>query len=136
MNPPPSARSSTAASPAPVPISMSPDTAADAQQAAKLLEAYHKLRTELGKLIVGQEEVIEQLFIAILARGHCLIEGVPGLAKTMIVKGLSQVLTLPFRRIQFTPDLMPADLVGTDIIQEDPVTGRRSLVFEIGRAHV
>jgi MoxR-like ATPase len=104
----------------------------DPALALRVAERFHAMRTELAKLVVGQDDVVEQLFIAILARGHCLIEGVPGLAKTLMVKGLSEVMSLSFRRIQFTPDLMPADLVGTDIIQEDPVTGRRALVFEKG----
>ena len=85
--------------------------------------------TEVGKLIVGKEEVIEQLLIAIFARSHCLLEGVPGLAKTYMVKTLSDALQLSFRRVQFTPDLMPADITGTDIISEDPATGRRELTF-------
>ena len=106
--------------------------AQDVQQAEKLREAYRRITTELGRLIVGQQDVIEQLMIAVLARGHCLLEGVPGLAKTAMVRGLSQVMDLTFRRIQFTPDLMPADITGTEIIQEDPVTGRRNLVFQHG----
>jgi MoxR-like ATPase len=106
--------------------------AQDVQQAEKLREAYRRITTELGRLIVGQQDVIEQLMIAVLARGHCLLEGVPGLAKTAMVRGLSQVMDLSFRRIQFTPDLMPADITGTEIIQEDPVSGRRNLVFQHG----
>ena len=101
----------------------------DVAEAKVLVEAYRKVTTELGHIIVGQQEVIEQLLIAILARGHCLLEGVPGLAKTLMVRGLSQVMDLTFRRIQFTPDLMPADIMGTEVINEDPVTGRRSMNF-------
>jgi MoxR-like ATPase len=101
----------------------------DAQMARRLTEAYQRVTTEVGKLIVGQEEVIEQLLIAIFARSHCLLEGVPGLAKTYMVKTLSDALQLSFRRVQFTPDLMPADITGTDIISEDPATGRRELAF-------
>ena len=86
----------------------------------------------MGKFIVGQSEVIEQLMIAVLAGGHCLLEGVPGLAKTAMIRTLSQTLAMSFRRIQFTPDLMPSDITGTDIIQEDPETGRRSFVFQRG----
>ena len=86
----------------------------------------------MGKFIVGQADVIEQLMIAVLAGGHCLLEGVPGLAKTAIVRSLSQTMNLSFRRIQFTPDLMPSDITGTDIIQEDPATGKRNLVFQRG----
>jgi MoxR-like ATPase len=81
---------------------------------------------------VGQEQVVEQLMIAILAHGHCLLEGVPGLAKTMMIRSLSQVMHLSFRRIQFTPDLMPADITGTEIIQEDATKGSRELVFQKG----
>jgi len=107
-------------------------TAADVEQAEQLRTAYAKITQEIGKLIVGQDEVIEQLMIAILARGHCLLEGVPGLAKTAMVRSLSRVMKLSFRRIQFTPDLMPADITGTEIIQEDPISGRRNLVFQKG----
>jgi len=104
----------------------------DAELAKRLVEAYRRITREIGKMIVGQHEVIEQLMIAILARGHCLLEGVPGLAKTLMVRCLSQAMDLSFRRIQFTPDLMPADITGTEIIQEDPRTGHRQLVFEKG----
>jgi MoxR-like ATPase len=104
----------------------------DKAAAARLVEAYRKLADELGKLIVGQQEVIEQLVIAVLAGGHCLLEGVPGLAKTAMVRSLAHCMDLSFRRIQFTPDLMPADITGTDIIQEDPATGRRQFVFQRG----
>ena len=106
--------------------------AEDVKRAELLVAAYKKIKAEVSKLIVGQDEVIEQLLIAVLAKGHCLLEGVPGLAKTLMVRGLSQVMTLSFRRIQFTPDLMPADITGTDIIQEDPQTGRRVLNFQKG----
>lgn len=104
----------------------------DGERAAFLLGAFNSLRSEMAKLIVGQEEVIEQLLIAILAGGHCLLEGVPGLAKTAIVRSLSRAMQLSFRRIQFTPDLMPADITGTDIIQEDPISGTRKFVFQQG----
>ena len=104
----------------------------DVKRAENLVASYKKIKSELSKLIVGQDDVIEQLLIAILAKGHCLLEGVPGLAKTLMVRGLSQVMALSFRRIQFTPDLMPADITGTDIIQEDPQTGRRVLNFQKG----
>jgi len=101
----------------------------DIQQAQQLVEACRKVTAELGHLIVGQQEVVEQLLIAILARGHCLLEGVPGLAKTLMVRGLSQVMKLSFRRIQFTPDLMPADIMGTEVISEDPASGHRTMTF-------
>src|SRR6478735_4379797 len=93
----------------------------DDKAAAKLLvDSYAKIVEEIGKFIVGQNEVIEQLVIAVLAGGHCLLEGVPGLAKTAMIRSLARTMDLSFRRIQFTPDLMPADITGTDIIQEDP----------------
>jgi len=104
----------------------------DAKTAQLLIKAYQKLVKEVGKRIVGQSDVLEQLLIAVLARGHCLLEGVPGLAKTLMVRSLAESVQLSFRRIQFTPDLMPADITGTDIIQEDPHGGHRQLVFEKG----
>ncbi len=104
----------------------------DVVLAKKLVAAYEKITQEVGKVIVGQNDVLQQVMIAMLARGHCLLEGVPGLAKTLMIRCISDSISLSFRRIQFTPDLMPADIVGTDIIQEDPETGRRSLVFEKG----
>jgi len=104
----------------------------DSQAAQQLVNGYNKLRAELAKRIVGQEEVIEQVFIAMAAGGHCLLEGVPGLAKTLLVKSFADALHLSFRRIQFTPDLMPADITGTEIIQEDEHTGRRKLTFMPG----
>ncbi len=109
-----------------------PQDSQDIEHAHRLIEACAKVRAELAKVIVGQDDVIEQLLIALLARGHCLLEGVPGLAKTLLIRTLADVLELPFRRIQFTPDLMPADITGTDIIQEDPTTGHRRLVFAPG----
>ena len=104
----------------------------DKAAAASLVDAYKKIADEMGKFIVGQQEVIEQLVIAVLAGGHCLLEGVPGLAKTAMIRSLSRTMDLSFRRIQFTPDLMPADITGTDIIQEDPATGRRQFIFQRG----
>ena len=104
----------------------------DEQRAAMLVDACQRIRTQVGKIVVGQDQVIEQLLIAILARGHCLLEGVPGLAKTLMVRSLAQAMDLSFHRIQFTPDLMPADITGTDIIQEEPGTGHRQMVFERG----
>ena len=87
---------------------------------------------EVRKVIVGQDEVIEQVMIALFVGGHCLITGLPGTAKTLLVRTLSQTLGLEFRRIQFTPDLMPSDITGTDIIEEDPTTGRRTWTFVPG----
>ena len=104
----------------------------DEVRAAKLVEACRKIREQVGRIVVGQEEVVEQLLIAILARGHCLLEGVPGLAKTLMVRSLAESMSLSFHRIQFTPDLMPADITGTDIIQENRETGHRDLVFDKG----
>jgi len=104
----------------------------DLVDARKLVAACDAIRKQVAAIVVGQDAVIEQLLIAILARGHCLLEGVPGLAKTLMVRTLAESMDLDFRRIQFTPDLMPGDITGTDIIQEDPETNRRSLVFERG----
>jgi MoxR-like ATPase len=87
------------------------------------------LRAELQKSIIGQEDVIEQVLIAILARGHALLEGVPGLAKTLMISSIAEALTLSFHRIQFTPDLMPSDITGTDVLREDPVTKEREYSF-------
>ncbi len=118
------------------PVLVQPAAAAepldDKAAAAQLVDAYKKIADEMGKFIVGQNEVIEQLVIAVLAGGHCLLEGVPGLAKTAMIRSLSRTMDLSFRRIQFTPDLMPADITGTDIIQEDPTTGHRRFVFQKG----
>jgi MoxR-like ATPase len=104
----------------------------DVEAARELAEMYHRLCDELGKVIVGQQRVIEELLIAIFARGHCLMQGVPGLAKTLLVSTLAQTMDLSFRRIQFTPDLMPSDITGTDILQEDPDSGRRRFEFQNG----
>lgn len=87
------------------------------------------LLDEIRKVIVGQERVIEEVLIALFSRGHCLLVGVPGLAKTLLISTLAEILDLEFNRIQFTPDLMPSDITGTDILQEDPATGRRRLQF-------
>jgi MoxR-like ATPase len=101
----------------------------DVQQVRKLNEAYRRITTELGKVIVGQQQVIEELLIAMFARGHCLLVGVPGLAKTLMIRTLADSLSLEFSRIQFTPDLMPADITGTEVIQEDRATGTREFRF-------
>ena len=101
-------------------------------QAKQLAEAMERLSSELGRAIVGQEDVVEQLLLTLLAGGNSLIVGVPGLAKTLLVASIARVLDLEFSRIQFTPDLMPSDITGTDIIQEDAETGRRQLVFMPG----
>jgi MoxR-like ATPase len=91
-----------------------------------------ELKKEVAKVIVGQESIIDQIIIAILSRGHCLLVGVPGLAKTLLVKTLSEVLELKFSRIQFTPDLMPSDIIGTEIIEQDQTTGSKSFKFVKG----
>jgi MoxR-like ATPase len=91
--------------------------------------AYERLSGELGKVIVGQHDVVEQLLIAMFARGHCLLVGVPGLAKTLLIRTLADALSLQFSRVQFTPDLMPADITGTEVIQEDKATGTREFRF-------
>ncbi len=94
--------------------------------------AHRAIKAEIGKVIVGQEEVIDQVLIAILARGHCLLLGVPGLAKTLLVRSLGEVLDLAFNRVQFTPDLMPSDITGTEILDEESGSTRRSLRFVPG----
>ncbi len=98
----------------------------------KLKDSFDRLKQELTKVIVGQDQVIEEMLIAIFSRGHCILEGVPGLAKTLLVSTLARAMDLSFSRIQFTPDLMPADITGTDVLQEDPETGRRKFEFQRG----
>ena len=98
----------------------------------KLNEAYHTILGEISKVIVGQREVVDNVLTALFSRGHILLVGVPGLAKTLLVSTIAEALDLKFKRIQFTPDLMPTDITGTDIIQEDPETGRRSFSFVQG----
>jgi MoxR-like ATPase len=109
-----------------------PSSPTDLETAKYLGEAARLLQKELSKVIVGQTSVIEEILIAIFARGHCLMQGVPGLAKTLLVSTLARAMDLSFRRIQFTPDLMPSDITGTDILQEDPQTGRRRFEFQQG----
>jgi MoxR-like ATPase len=101
----------------------------DIKAAEQLTEAYQTIRTEMARAIVGQEAVLEELLMCIFARGHAILEGVPGLAKTLIVSSLAQCLDLDFARIQFTPDLMPSDITGTEVIQEDRSTGTREFKF-------
>jgi MoxR-like ATPase len=99
---------------------------------AKLAEHYRRLRDEIGKVIIGQDAVVEELLTGLFARGHVLLVGVPGLAKTLLVSTVARILSLSFRRIQFTPDMMPSDITGTDILQDDPETGRRRFAFIAG----
>jgi MoxR-like ATPase len=108
------------------------DNADDVALADRLKRGREQVITELRKLIIGQEEVIEQVLLTLFVGGNSLLMGVPGLAKTLLIHTVSQVLDLKFSRIQFTPDLMPSDITGTDIIQEDPQTGRREMVFAPG----
>ena len=119
---------------------MPTDSPIDSDLAAvqKLAESYQRVTRELSKAIVGQHRVIEELLIAMLSGGHCLLVGVPGLAKTLMVRTLADTLSLTFNRIQFTPDLMPADITGTEVIQEDKLAGTRELRFLPGPvfAHV
>ena len=104
----------------------------DLELARRLAKAFEALKSEVHEAIVGMEEVIEQLVISIFSRGHCLMVGVPGLAKTLLVSTLAEAMDLSFNRIQFTPDLMPSDITGTDILQEDPETRRRKFEFVRG----
>jgi MoxR-like ATPase len=98
----------------------------------RLVEKFPALRAEVGKVIVGQEASVEHLLVALLAGGHCLLEGVPGLAKTLMIRTLARALQLDFKRIQFTPDLMPSDIIGTEVLEEDHGTGRRVFRFNRG----
>jgi MoxR-like ATPase len=97
--------------------------------ATKIKDACEKIKSEIRKAIVGQERVIEEMLICIFSKGHCLLEGVPGLGKTLMVRALAQTLSLSFSRIQFTPDLMPSDITGTDIMQDERASGTRRLQF-------
>ena len=111
---------------------MNGENAAEERIGTELWEAREKLINEISKVIVGQEEILNELLIALFSKGHCLLVGVPGLAKTLLINSLAQILKLEFNRIQFTPDLMPADIIGTDIIQENIETGRRDFQFVEG----
>ncbi|MEA2031238.1 MAG: MoxR family ATPase [candidate division Zixibacteria bacterium] len=104
----------------------------DIKAVENLSLAHQKIKTEIGKVIIGQEQVIEQLLISLLSEGHCLLVGVPGLAKTLLISTLSRVLNLKFNRIQFTPDLMPSDITGTEIIEQDHAIGKRAFRFVKG----
>jgi MoxR-like ATPase len=117
--------SDAVSAPAPAP----PPLLDDVQAVVRLHRAYDLIRAELAKVIVGQDEVIDLILIALFARGHVILEGVPGLAKTLMISSLARCLGLKFNRIQFMPDLMPADITGTEVIQEDRRTGQRALRF-------
>jgi MoxR-like ATPase len=105
---------------------------ADAELAESLAAAHARVKAELGKVIIGQEGVVDLLLVSLFSRGHSVFVGVPGLAKTLLVSTLARVLAMSFQRIQFTPDLMPADITGTDILEEDRATGRREFRFVTG----
>ncbi|MFN4243441.1 MAG: AAA family ATPase [Tepidisphaerales bacterium] len=119
-----------------VPVSGAPVSGAsgsdDAAAVSRLKAAHAAIRAELGKVIVGQHDVIDQLLMAIFTRNHALLVGVPGLAKTLLISTLARTLDLSFKRIQFTPDLMPSDITGTEIMQQDPATGQRVFRFNRG----
>jgi MoxR-like ATPase len=108
----------------------------ETEETRALIESFHtafgQIGTEVRKIIVGQDEVVEHLLLTLLVGGHCLITGMPGTAKTLLVRTLADALGLTFKRIQFTPDLMPTDVTGTDILEEDVTTGRRTWTFVPG----
>ncbi|NPV48359.1 MAG: MoxR family ATPase [Armatimonadetes bacterium] len=117
------------ARPSPEPDALPASPVDDLTAAERLADGHRALVEQIGRVIVGQREVVDQLLIALFAQGHCLFVGVPGLGKTLLVRTLARALDLSFSRIQFTPDLMPADITGTEIIQENPSTGRREYQF-------
>ena len=104
----------------------------DAELIRELTDGYNRIRAELSKIIVGQDVVVDQLMVAMFANGHVILEGVPGLAKTLMISTLARCLALSFHRVQFTPDLMPSDITGTEIMQEDKTTGQRAFRFMPG----
>jgi MoxR-like ATPase len=111
---------------------MPPSTSAshaDAQAVRELAAVHERLTDQISRAVIGQKAVVEQLLMALFSRGHCLLVGVPGLAKTLLVSTVARVLHLSYKRVQFTPDLMPSDITGTDILQDDPETGKRRFVF-------
>jgi len=111
------------------PVVSAPESEEDVQ---RLLEKVPRLRQEIGKVIIGQQTVVEELLTAFLAGGHCLLEGLPGLGKTLLIRTLAQSVRLTFHRIQFTPDLMPSDIIGTEVLEEDHATGKRFFQFNRG----
>jgi MoxR-like ATPase len=108
------------------------ETGQDLAAVERLNAAYRSIRAQMAQVVVGQDKVLEEMLICIFARGHAILEGVPGLAKTLMVSTLARCLSLSFSRIQFTPDLMPSDITGTEIIQEDRAAGRREFVYRRG----
>ena len=104
----------------------------DLKAADQLKEVYGKLRQELSRTIIGQSEVLKQVLIALFCQGHCVLEGVPGVAKTLMISSIADLFSLKFSRIQFTPDLMPSDITGTEILDEEEGTGRRRMRFVKG----
>jgi len=104
----------------------------DVKLVEELASSVKNIKNEIGKVIIGQEDIIDKMLLGLLSRGHCLLVGVPGLAKTLLIKTLSEALDLSFSRIQFTPDLMPGDITGTEIIEEDQITKKRSFRFVRG----
>src|SRR3954453_11192834 len=117
-------------------MSIATTTLSDSVELKSLVKSFQETHTaiarEVHKVIVGQQDVIEQVLISLFVGGHCLITGLPGTAKTSLVRAMAQTLGLDFKRIQFTPDLMPSDITGTDIIEEDPTTGHRTWTFVRG----
>src|SRR3954452_10196847 len=111
------------------PAAPNPEIHDDEAAVRRLRAARAALKAEIAKVVVGQDAVIDALLTALLCRGHVLMLGVPGLGKTLMARTLARALRMDYRRIQFTPDLMPSDIIGTDIIEEDPATGRRQLEF-------
>src|SRR5207237_5180994 len=104
----------------------------DLRAAERLTTVYRQMNEQLGRVIVGQNEVLKQVLIALFCQGHCILEGVPGLAKTLMISSIAELLSLSFKRIQFTPDLMPSDITGTEILDEEEGTGRRRMRFVKG----
>src|ERR1043166_4669962 len=115
---------------APLPLSLTPDDASDPELAVEqATELAQGLEREVARVIIGQQRVVREVLICLFAGGHCLLRGVPGLAKTLLIKTLADAVQLKFNRIQFTPDLMPSDILGTEVIEEDVTTGKRQVRF-------
>jgi MoxR-like ATPase len=110
----------------------SPPPAPDLETAERIQSVFANLKSELSRSIVGLDDEIHQIFIALLCRGHCILEGAPGLAKTKLISCIAALLDLSFRRVQFTPDLMPGDLTGSEVLQQDMATGERFFRFQKG----